>query len=374
MKMADIVTVKKGRKPSEILHEALPGYRRLIQIDDLRPDAVSKYCPPSSGEVYAEPTDVVIAWDGANAGTSSFGLNGVLGSTLAALHPIRSDVDTRYLGHFVRSKTKFLRENCKGATVPHIDGRVLATLDVPLPPVPEQRRIVEILDQADALRVKRRAGLAGLDTLKQSTFLDMFGDPVSNNRGWPTTTVDQICDLVRGSSPRPQGDPRFFGGPVPRLMIADITRDGWRVTPQIDTLTVDGARRSRPVPKGTVVMAVSGNVGLVAQLAIDACIHDGFVGFTNLRSDLMSPTFLLALLHVVKATVHENNKAGAIFVNVTTTDIKAMRLICPPTQLQDQFVRCLREVDGLTQLHQQSGEKLSALFASLQHRAFQGEL
>src|SRR5258706_164808 len=100
---------------------------------------------------------------------------------------------------------------------------------------------------------------------------------------WPTKRVEEICNLVRGSSPRPKGDSRFFGGPIPRLMIEDITRDGWLVTPRVDSLTELGATMSRPVKAGTIVMAVSGNIGLCAQLAVDACIHDGFVAFKELR-------------------------------------------------------------------------------------------
>src|SRR5207244_2434012 len=83
-----------------------------------------------------------------------------------------------------------------------------------------------------------------IDSLTQSIFFDMFGDPMKNERGWPTERVSDLCELVRGSSPRPQGDSRFFGGPIPRLMVADITRDGWLVTPRIDSLTIEGAKRS----------------------------------------------------------------------------------------------------------------------------------
>lgn len=165
----------------------------------------------------------------------------------------------------------------------------------------------------------------------------------------------------------------FFGGPVPRLMVADITRDGWLVTPSIDSLTIEGAKRSRPVPRGTVVMAVSGNIGLVSRLAIDACVHDGFVAFAGLDESKCEPGFLLATLHLSKA-LHDKNKAGAIFINLTTTDIKAMSLPLPPIQLQRDFARRIAAVEKLKATHRASLAELDALFASLQHRAFRGEL
>lgn len=249
----------------------------------------------------------------------------------------------------------------------------VAKIEIPLPPLPEQRRIAKVLDHAVELRTKRRATLAQLDTLTQSIFLHLFGNPVRNERDWPTVKVSDLCILVRGSSPRPQGDPRFFGGPVPRLMVADITRDGWRVTPKIDSLTIEGAKRSRPIPAGTVVMAVSGNVGLVSRLAIDACVHDGFVAFTQLDESVCESGFLLALLHYSKA-LHEKSKAGAIFTNLTTTDIKAMRLPHPPLGLQREFMRQVLALEKIRSVLRTSLSEQNALLASIQHRAFRGEL
>lgn len=246
-------------------------------------------------------------------------------------------------------------------------------LSISIPPLSEQRRIAAILDQADALRAKRREAMAQLDSLTQSIFIEMFGDPVRNDRDWPTKSVNDLCELVRGSSPRPQGDPKYFGGPVPRLMVADITRDGWLVTPAIDSLTLEGAKRSRPVSAGTVVMAVSGNIGLVSRLAVDACVHDGFVAFTSLDETVCEPGYLLALLHFSKA-VHEKNKAGAIFINLTTTDIKAMQIPLPSLELQREFGLRLEKAQSLRDAHTSSSNQIDSLFASLQHRAFRGDL
>ena len=300
------------------------------------------------------------------------------GAATTELVPLRCDesrLHAQYLAHFLRGPEflRFATNVVAGAKMPRMVMSEFWKFPVPLPPLPEQRRIAAILDQADTLRAKRREALAQLDSLTQSTFIEMFGDPVSNERGWPTESVADLCALVRGSSPRPQGDPRYFGGPVPRLMVADITRDGWLVTPKIDSLTEEGAKKSRPVPAGTVVMAVSGNVGLVSRLAVDACVHDGFVAFTKLNEKRCNPDYLLALLHLSKA-VHEKSKAGAIFINLTTSDIKAMRLPLPELALQREFLARLSRVAALTGSMRGSAGQMDALFTSLQHRAFAGML
>jgi len=245
--------------------------------------------------------------------------------------------------------------------------------EVPVPPLREQKRIATILDAADALRAKRRESIEQLDSLVQATFLEMFGDPVTNPKGWPSQAVDRLVRLVRGSSPRPKGDSRFYGGPVPRLMVADITRDGFCVTPMIDSLTAEGAERSRPVPAGTVVMAVSGDVGVVATVAVDCCVHDGFVAFLDLDESVVQPFFLMLQLHLLKVT-HDRRKAGAIFQNLTTTDVKSMEIMAPPLALQTRFASIVESIEHQKARLKAHLAELDTLFASLQSRAFNGEL
>jgi len=227
-------------------------------------------------------------------------------------------------------------------------------------------RIAAILDKADALRRKRKRALELLDGLMQSVF------QTEVDADWPTQNIGEICTVVRGSSPRPQGDPRYFGGPVPRLMIADITRDGKYVTPCIDSLTVEGATKSRAMPSGSVVMAVSGAVGLPAILQADACIHDGFVGFRELSSEVL-PSYLYEHL---RANRSENQRlgAGAIWTNLTTDQVKAFQIPMPPLKMQQKLVARLSKVEGLAVIARRGIDETDTLFTSLQHRAFAGQL
>lgn len=244
---------------------------------------------------------------------------------------------------------------------------------IPLPHLREQNRIVEILDQADTLRRQRAAANTQATRLLPTLFQHYFGNLQSNTKMWPTATIDDLCDLVRGSSPRPQGDPRYFGGPVPRLMIQDITRDGWHVTPMIDSLTLEGAKLSRPVPAGTIVMAVSGAVGLCAQLAIDACIHDGFVAFKNLDNSQVNTVYFGQILKLLRS-FHVSRQAGAVFQNITTTDVKETRIPIPPRSIQNRFAQDVANIDNILLNQGGSTTQLETLFQVLLQRAFDGRL
>lgn len=266
-----------------------------------------------------------------------------------------------------------LQELNRATGVPGLNRNDAYEKKLVIPSPEEQKRVAAILDQADSLRRARRQSIEKLNSLSQSLFHAEIGNPVTNDKGWPTHKIDDLCKLVRGSSPRPKGDPRYYGGNVPRLMIADITRDGWLVTPRIDSLTEDGAKKSRPAPKGTIVMAVSGNIGLVSQLAVDACVHDGFVAFLDLDIKKIMPLYFMHLMHNLKKT-HDNWKAGAIFKNITTTDIKQMNIPVPPKDIQQKFIKGLEGYDALLSIQKKSLEELDNLFLSLQQRAFRGEL
>lgn len=157
--------------------------------------------------------------------------------------------------------------------------------------------------------------------------------------------IYEICDLVRGSSPRPQGDPMYYGGSVPRLMISDITRDGMYTTPKTDFLTEEGAKKSRPMKKGDVIMAVSGNPGLSTILNVDACIHDGFVGFRNLDKRLIPEFFYFVLLN--QKDINNSQSIGAVFKNLNTEQIKQIQIPLPPLSVQEEIVS---EIEGFQKI------------------------
>jgi type I restriction enzyme S subunit len=284
-------------------------------------------------------------------------------------------VDRRFLLHFLRQPrmVDFASSQTAGANLPRLSPKALAEFEIPLPPLSEQKRIADILDKADAIRRKRQEALQLNGDVIYSVYQEQFGNPIANPNGFPTRKIDDMCNLVRGSSPRPKSDPRYYGGPIRRLMVEDITRDGRLVTPQIDSLTEEGAKKSRPCTAGTVVMVVSGNVGLPAKLAVDACIHDGFVGLQDLDTSVIRPDFLVLTLEMLKVT-HERFKAGAIWQNLTTHQIKAMEIPLPPLDEQDDFDQFVARHNQFTTVLKAKASEEDRLFNSLVQRAFKGEL
>ncbi len=181
--------------------------------------------------------------------------------------------------------------------------------------------------------------------------------------------IGSICNVVRGSSPRPQGDPLYYGGTIPRLMIADVTRDGMYVTPKIDFLTEEGAKKSRPMKKGDVIIAVSGDPGRPCILEVDACIHDGFVGLRNLDQDKIHIPYLYCFLKYFKR-VNKKNAVGAIFQNLTTDQIKKIEIPDLPKTEQIRIAKILSEVEFLIAQRKKADSLLDDFLKSIFFRLF----
>jgi type I restriction enzyme, S subunit len=187
---------------------------------------------------------------------------------------------------------------------------------------------------------------------------------------WELKSLSTLGTVVRGSSPRPKGDKRFYGGSIPRLMVEDITRDKHWVTPSIDFLTNEGAKHSRLCRAGTLTVVCSGTptaVGLPSLLAVDACVHDGILALLQLDKRI-SADFLFHQLRSLQTQLHSAATHGGTFVNLTTDGFKAFKVALPPTKAeQDAVADALSDADALVE----SLEQLISKKRDLKHGVMQ---
>lgn len=161
---------------------------------------------------------------------------------------------------------------------------------------------------------------------------------------WTIQPIGELGRVIRGASPRPKGDKRFYGGNVPRLMVEDVTRDGKYVTPQTDFLTEAGAKLSRPCTAGTLTIVCSGTVGIPSILAVDACIHDGFLALVDLSEEI-DIDFLYASLLRLKEKFDASATHGGVFVNLTTSILREFKATFPTLPEQRKIAEFLGAVD-----------------------------
>ncbi len=248
----------------------------------------------------------------------------------------------------------------------------LESLEIPLPPLAEQRRIAAVLDQAEALRAKRRHTLVQLDTLTQSLFLDLFGDPAINPRKWSVRKFADVGVLDRGiSKHRPRNAPELLGGPYPLIQTGDVANCDHYIRSYDSTYSEIGLRQSRMWPAGTLCITIAANIAKTGILTFDACFPDSVVGFQP--NDSATTEYVQLWLSFLQATLEANAPESAQ-KNINLAILRGLDISVPPLPLQREFAAQVAAVERLKAAQRSSLAKLDALFASLQHRAFRGEL
>jgi len=378
--LGQLVKIQKGSKLYEVLEKSVDTVR-YIQIDDLRNSENIKYATTGSKSVICNKNDILIAWDGANAGTIGFGLEGAIGSTLAKLTPVKKYF-TPYVGCFLQSRFKYLRGSCTGATIPHISRSALTKTQIPLPPYPEQQRIAAILDKADALRQKNKQLLAAYDELMQVTFLDMFGDPVTNPKGWETRLLAECyISTKEGTKCGP------FGSALKKL---EYTNSG------IPVWTMDNIRPNKFVEgislfitekkfddlsgyrtkKNDIIISRAGTVGKMCVIpnGRKAIISTNLIRL-RLNLNKLQPIYFTTLMSfwgpkIARLKTGSDNS----FTHMNTGILNNIELPVPPITLQNQFALIVKNIEAQKAILKQSRQESEDLFNGLVQKAFNGEL
>lgn len=289
---------------------------------------------------------------------------------LRALIP-KVKLDARFLLYAILSLKDEILARAAGATVKGITQEELYNLEIELPPLEEQVRIARMLGRAEALIAQRRQQLRQLEDLRRSLFLDLFGDPIRNERGWKTEPLGEMATLERGRfSPRPRNDPMFYGGSHPFIQTGDIARSpGGRLREYSQTLNERGARVSKAFAAGTVVMAIVGaTIGETAILEIPVYAPDSVVGITPARGDAaVESVFIEYALRFWKPVLRERAPEAAR-ANVNMETLRPLAIPVPPDRAR--FAELSRKVAGLQGAYQQSLADLESLYVTLSHEAF----
>ncbi|MCF3931845.1 restriction endonuclease subunit S [Acuticoccus sp. M5D2P5] len=250
--------------------------------------------------------------------------------------------------------------------------KFLKRLTIPLPPLEEQRRIAAILDKADQLRAKRKRALALLDTLTQSIFLEMFGDPVTNPHRFPEVKFGEVGRLDRGvSKHRPRNDPVLLGGPYPLIQTGDVSNSRGYITSFSSTYSDAGLRQSRMWPAGTLCITIAANIAQTGILTLPACFPDSVVGFTHESRGMVQ--YVRVWLSFLQATL-ERSAPTVAQKNINLQILRSLPMPCPPLELVEEYGEALDRQLAVRDHGRASLADVEALFTSLQSQAFTGQL
>ncbi len=303
----------------------------------------------------------------------------VHGMNLLVLRADQAEVDSRYAYRMLSSpsfRRQLPRITKHSVNQSSFNISSFRKLQLPLPPLEEQKRIAAILDAADDLRAKRRESLAQLDTLLQSTFLDMFGDPVKNSMGWDTVKFVDIGEFISGATPSKARED-YWVGTTPWVSPKDMKVSQIYGSQDYVSDSVFEETNLKLLPSGHLLIVVR---GMILAHSFPAAINRVPVAVNQdmkaiYPSDAYRVDFLLECVGQLKRQILSEVSSAAH--GTRRFDAKAMQKIFvlkPPIDLQRRFATIVESVERQKAKQRAHLDELDTLFASLQSRAFKGEL
>jgi type I restriction enzyme S subunit len=286
-----------------------------------------------------------------------------------------------YLARFLRSSEPAILGWVRATTADNYPIDNIRRLPIPLPSLSEQKRIAAILDQADDLRRNRRAALERFRRICFATFVEMFGDPIANPKEWPTSlSLGDVAEIVSGIT---KG--RKLNGsttrPVPYLAVANV-QDRKLALDFVKTIDATEPEIERyRLLKDDLVLTEGGDPDKLGRGAlwnnqIYDCIHQNHIFRVRLAAEVANPVFVNWLVGGPRGKAYflKSAKQTTGIASINMTQLREFPLILPPIEDQREFAARVVEFDNVEVHYRNHLAKLDSLFASLQHRAFRGEL
>lgn len=323
----------------------------------------------------AHKGDLLVSWSASLGVYEWSGKEACINQHIFKVVPNDEKIDKNYLKRALELSIVEMESQVHGATMKHITrGKFLAN-KIPLPPLEQQRRIASILHQADALRQKRQQAIGKLDQLLQATFIDMFGDPISNPKNWDKCLLEKVTHKITDGTHK---TPTYMSSGIEFLSAKDIKKGRivWNTNKYISEQEHSQLIKRCNPEIGDIVLAKSGSLGSVAiidrshqfSLFESLCLikHDRQrIDAIFLTSMLRSPSMLSHLL---------GKNKGIAIKHLHLVDIRGLEILLPPIELQLEFSSKIGSIDKLISIHLSSLEYIDSLFKSLQNQAFNGTL
>ncbi|MHC5861723.1 restriction endonuclease subunit S [Nostoc sp.] len=382
--LGELCEVTAGGTPSRTNPVYFGGGIPWVKIGDMlqgritsTEETISRKGLENSAAKLLPPGTVLVSIFATIGRTAVLDIEAATNQAIAGVTPRNPNLlESNYLRYFLDNIANSLERSARGVAQLNINSTILKALPIPLPPLEEQRRIAEVLDCAEELRSKRREAIAQLDTLTQAIFLEMFGDPVTNPKGWPSKALTDVCYCYSGGTPSKNND-AYWQGSLPWFSAKDLKFNDLFDSQDHINEDIPAKTTLKLLPKNTVVIVVRGMILAhtfpISVLRIPATINQDLKAL--LPNEPLEPQLLAASLRSVAAfALQQVSEAAHGTKRLDAESLRKIPIILPPLPLQQEFARRVEAVEKLKAAHRASLSELDALFASLQHRAFRGEL
>lgn len=410
-RLADVVNYKKGKKPkflTDIYSSELVDY---LDIEGFINQNIRQYADKESSKL-AKKNDVLVVWDGARSGLAGLAKEGAIGSTLVCLSPVK--IEQKYLLWFIQTKYKYINDNHKGSGIPHVDPEIFWNLQIPLPPLNEQCRIVAKLEQLLAkvesckqrlekipviLKRFRQSVLAAAcsgrlteDWREQNPdiepALELFSKNIKDELSdFPETWyLVLVGDVIKGLKYGTSQKCSYKVNGVPVLRIPNINEGLVEISDlKYAELNEREYNQLKLEPGDILLIRSNGSVSLVGKTAIVRDTEKGFAyaGYLiRLRPNtslILSNYLNLALSsYEVRLQIEIPARSTSGVNNINSEEVKNLKIPIPSLAEQQEIVRrveaLFKKADTIEQRYQKAKTYIDQLTQSILAKAFRGEL
>ncbi len=372
----------KGRKPKRLFKEKQSGSFPYILISSFGIDNHTYYtddstCPSCSKE------DTLLVWDGARAGLSSIGSEGVIGSTIVALKPKKELIEPKYLYYFVSTLFDEFNSETRGTGIPHLQKEKVYSKKIPLPPLSVQRKIVAKLDaffkEYNEAKKQHELAKAKSEKIMQAAISKLIPNPEEElPKGWEIKTLDELSLLKQygytcAAEKVPNG---------PRLLrITDMNdAGGFKIEPKVYSNLKSKEARNYLLEKGDLLIARTGEPGKASLFELDElAIFASYLIRFRINPEKALPKFVAFYLQtqdyfdqILEKTTETTQK------NVNATKLGQVIIPTPPLHVQRKIVAKLdiihQKAKGISEEYTRKEHALNLLPNAILRKAFKGEL
>ena len=351
------------------------GYPLLAGAGDFGENTPSPGKWTNAPTKISEPGDIILCIRATIGDRNWSDIPYCLGRGVAGLRPKNGELDAQYLWQWLDHSAAQLKSKGRGATFLQVSKADISSLSIPLPDLAEQRRIAKILNLVDGMRAKRREAIAELDRLLQSTFLEMFGDPVENPKNWKFCSVG---DVVHSAKDGPHLSPKYSATGIPFLSTRHIKAGevNWEDLKYIDQTEADRQWKKCKPEYGDILYTKGGTTGIAARVKT----HEPFaiwvhVALLKTDHEKVDATWLEGMLNSAYCYVQSQRYThGIANRDLGLKRMVKIRIFHPPLALQKKYALTVKSIESQRDRIRVHLGELDTLFTSLQSRAFNGEL
>ncbi len=378
-KLGEVCKLIKGKKPSKFVSKSSKPYltAKVVRGTEI-PEFAAENCPSS---VWVKKDDIVIIMDGSNSGEMFTQLEGALASTMGIVKYHENLLNPRFLLHFLITHRESFTKSRTGSAIPHLNKEEFENLEIPLPPLSEQHRIVKILDEVFEKTAKAKDN-AEKNLQNAKDLFKSYSQNVFANKGsdWEEKKLGQILEIERGGSPRPiQKYLTNEANGINWIKIGDTKNVDKYIYETAQKIKPEGLKKSRLVNAGDFILSNSMSFGRPYIMKTTGAIHDGWLVLREKNINIIDKDYLYNILNSPYVfNQFDKLAAGSTVRNLNISLVSSVKIPLPTISEQKTIVAKLdalsAETKKLEKIYIQKLADLEELKKSVLKRAFDGEL